>query len=83
MSLELLFDTVQPNPMSFKPICFKASNVRRPLSKPPAWPRNSSFLQLRPSMEIRMPICGYFSASAMTFSSNQPEVEMTMRSVCL
>ena len=79
MSLELWFDTVQPKPMSFRPMCFSVSSVRRPLSKPPAWPRSSSFFWLRPSMEMRMPMFGNFLARATTLSSNHPEVEMTMR----
>ena len=83
MSFELLLDTVHPKPISFNPISFSVNNVRKPLSKPPECPRNSSFLQLNPSIEIRIPIFGNFLANATTRSSNHPDVEITIRSVCL
>ena len=34
-------------------------------------------------MDIRMPILGNCFARAMTLSSNHPEVDITMREVCL
>ena len=69
--------------MSFRPMCLSVSNVLKPLSKPPARPRSSSFFWLSPSMEIRIPMFGNFLARAITLSSNQPEVEITIRGVCL
>ena len=65
--------------MSFTPMLFNRSKMRKPLSKPPSRPRNSSFFIERPSMLMRMPMFGNFFASAMTLSSNHPEVEMTTR----
>ena len=62
---------------------FNANNVRSPLSNPPACPRSSSFLQLKPSILIRIPMVGNCFAKAITLSSNHPLVEITIRSVCL
>lgn len=55
----------------------------KPLVKAPSRPLSSSFLSLSPSIEIRMPMLGKRWARAMIRSSNHPEVEITIREVCL
>ena len=68
-----------PKPISFTPISLRRNKVRSPLSKPPFLPRSSSFFRDSPSILIRIPILGNFSAKRMIRSSNHPEVDITTR----
>lgn len=74
---------MRPGPVSFGPVSFGTGGMQDPLSGPPTYPHDSSFLRLGPSVLVQVPVVkGYFTGT-VALSSGRPLMRVAVQSMYL